>query len=139
MTVSIKNIDDLRSEISRLEFAKEEQSIALKQRFSSPSAIFSSVFSLFGGPSAVGGMKQDFLSMISRFVLPLVLNKTLFKGSNFIVKALVGLVSQKASGFISEDSVTGLFGKAKSLVGNLFNKKKPAKADPRIPPYSETY
>jgi len=43
--------------------------------------------------------------------LPLALNKTIFKNSNFLVKALVGLVSQKASHYISEDSVGSVWHK----------------------------
>ncbi|RYZ97442.1 MAG: hypothetical protein EOP47_21645 [Sphingobacteriaceae bacterium] len=139
-SITIHNIDDLRSEISRLEIAKDEQTAAIKKHFSSPSAIFGTVVSLFGGPSSIGAMKQDFLTMISRFVLPLVLNKTLFSGSNFLVKGLVGLVSQKAAGFISEDAVTGLWDKAKGLISKIgIGKKKSTEPDPRIPPLSETY
>lgn len=136
----IHNIDDLRSEIARLEIAKEEQSAAIKLRFSSPSAIFGTVVSLFGGPSNLNSIKGDFVGFISKLILPIVLNKTLFRGSNFLVKGLVGLVSQKAAGYISEDAVTGLWDKAKSLIGKIGigKKKKPAGPDPRIPPYSET-
>jgi len=67
--------------------------------------------------------KQDFLGLISRFVLPLALNKTLFKRSNFIVKTLVGILSQKASHYVSEDNVVGVWDKAKGLFNNLFKKK----------------
>ncbi|MEO6148931.1 MAG: hypothetical protein ABIN95_03705 [Mucilaginibacter sp.] len=136
--IIIQNIDDLRSEISRLEIAKDEQSAAIKKHFSSPSAIFGTIISLFGGPSSLGDLKQDFLTTISRFVLPIVLNKTLFSGSNFLVKGLVGLVSQKAAGLISEDAVTGIWDKAKALIGKISKKKKSEDTDPRIP-YSETY
>jgi hypothetical protein len=130
MDTPVKNILDLQSEIIRLEKTKQDQEMVLKQRFSSPSAILSSVRSIF--PKApegesTGGMgsllSPDLLSLVSRFVLPLALNKTLFKRSNFIVKTLVGLVSQKASTYISEDSVTSVWGRVKSLFG-----KKPGTA-----------
>jgi hypothetical protein len=123
---------DLKNEIYRLQGLEREKGMELKKRFSSPGAIFSTVISLFSGDGNddkdPGIFKQDFIGMISRFVLPLALNNTLFKKSNFIVKALVGLVSQKASGFISEDSVGGLWDKAKGLFGkvtHIFDKKKP--------------
>lgn len=127
----IYNSNDLRTEIARLENLEREKGAAIKQHFSSPGAIFSTVMSLFKGDSDEkdndGGIfKQDFVGLISRFVLPLALNKTLFRNSNFIVKALVGLVSQKASTFISEDSVTGVWDKAKGLFGKLFHKEKKA-------------
>ncbi|WP_342646711.1 hypothetical protein [Mucilaginibacter sp. CSA2-8R] len=128
MDIPVKNIDDLRSEIIRLEKHRQEQEMDLKKRFSSPSAIFASVRSIFpkapegeaGGNNNFGLstlLSPDIVSLISRFVLPIALNKTLFKRSNFIVKTLVGLVSQKASTYISEDSVTSVWGRVKSLFG----------------------
>lgn len=130
MDIPVKNIFDLQAEIIRLEKVKQEQEMVLKQRFSSPAAIFASVRSIF--PQSTGGeqgggtaslFSPDILSLVSRFVLPLALNKTLFKNSGFIVKTLVGLASQKASSYISEDSVTSVWGRVKSLFG-----KKPSTA-----------
>ena len=120
MDTPIKNASDLRSEIFRLKALEQEQSLVLKERFSSPSAIFASFFSMFPKSPTVDGAKsagffdQDFLGLISRFVLPLTLNKTIFKNSNFLIKALVGLLSQKASKYISEDSVVSIWDKMKS-------------------------
>jgi hypothetical protein len=133
----IYNHTDLKNEIYRLQGLEREKGAAIQQRFSSPGAIFSSLFSMFGkseaGADKDGGIfNQDFLGVISRFVIPFTLNKTLFRNSNFIIKALVGLVSQKASHFISEDSVESVWDKAKGLFGkavHLFDKdhkkKKP--------------
>jgi hypothetical protein len=132
MDIPVKNIFDLQSEIIRLEKSKQEQEMVLKQRFSSPSAIFSSIKSIFpkspegeaGNGGGIGSfLSPDILSLISRFVLPFALNKTIFKRSGFIVKTLVGLASQKASSYISEDSVTSVWGRVKSLFG-----KKPKTA-----------
>src|SRR3569833_2155924 len=115
MDKPINNSWELREEIIRLSALEKEQAIALKQRFNSPAAIFSSLYSLF--PKSAPGEKhtnlfnQDFISILSRFLLPLTLNKTLFRNSGFIVKALVGLVSQKASGYINEDSVVSVWDK----------------------------
>ncbi|RCH55479.1 hypothetical protein DJ568_06185 [Mucilaginibacter hurinus] len=135
----IKNIDDLRTEIARLEIAKQQQGEKLKLRFNSPSAIFGTISSAFGGPSSVGGLKQNFVGMISRVALPFVLNKTLFKKSNFIVKGLVGLVSQKAAGFIDEGTVTNVVDKAKALLAKIgIGKKNPAPDTDQRLPYSET-
>ncbi|MBC7400537.1 MAG: hypothetical protein H7289_11375 [Mucilaginibacter sp.] len=123
---------DLKNEIYRLKGLEREKGAVIRAHFSSPGAIFSTIFSLFKGDpndSKDGGIfKQDFLGVLSRFAIPFALNKTLFKNSNFIIKALVGLVSQKASHFISEDSVEGVWDKAKGLFGkvsHLFD--KPAK------------
>jgi len=143
MEIIIHNANDLKVEIARLKNLEVDQSVALKARFSSPSAIMSTAMSLFPKSPTVDGVKsagffsQDFLGLISRIALPLTLNKTLFKNSNFLVKTLVGVLSQKASHYISEDAVTGVWGKAKALF-NKFTKKKD---DDReiIPAYSKYY
>lgn len=142
MDLPIKNIDDLRMEIFRLQGLEQEQSVALVKRFSTPSALFSTLFSLFpksttaDGEKSAGFFHQDIVGLVSRFVLPLVLNKTIFKNSNFVVKTLVGILSQKASHFISEESLTGLWDKIKSL----FTSKSDDIPEHRaIPAFSETY
>lgn len=128
-TIPVKNIFDLQSEIIRLEKSRQAQEMVLKQRFNGPSAIFSTIRSAFPkAPEGEGGgigsfFSPDLISLVSRFVLPLALNKTLFRKSNFIIKTVVGLVSQKASTYISEDSVTSVWGRVKSLFG-----KKPSTA-----------
>ncbi|GGH22463.1 hypothetical protein [Mucilaginibacter phyllosphaerae] len=150
METPIRDIHELQMEIGRLKNLEAEQSVALKARFSGPAAIFSTAMSLFPGSATVDGVKsagffnQDFLGLISRFALPIALNKTLFRKSNFIVKTLVGILSQKASHYISEDNVSGVWGKAKGVINNLFKKKEkvtvkeplPAVVTPGdVPPY----
>jgi len=143
--IPIRNGRDLKTEIFRLEELSKQQGDTLKAHFSSPGAIFSTIFSMIFKPSesddekSGGVFSQDFLGLISRFVLPLALNKTIFRNSNFIIKALVGLVSQKASHYINEDSVGNVWHKIKSAfdehsggiidkVGSIFNGKKSKKA-----------
>ncbi len=149
MQLPIKNTTELRSEIYRLEGLEREQAVALKARFSSPGAVFSTVLSVFpkSGGNGVGNLTsklfhQDFIGLISRLVLPVALNRTLFKKSGFIVKTLVGILSQKASSYINEDSVSSIWDKVKDAfeenvahnptitgivdkVKNLFSSKKP--------------
>ncbi|GAA4101222.1 hypothetical protein [Mucilaginibacter panaciglaebae] len=133
---------DLKNEIYRLQELEREKSLELKARFDGPGAIFSTIISLFGRhdhPDDKGGgiFQQDFVGILSRFALPFALNKTLFKRSNFIIKALVGLVSQKASHYISEDSVESVWDKAKGLFGkaiHLFDKSD-KKKQPDIPSF----
>ncbi|TSD64550.1 hypothetical protein FFF34_011600 [Inquilinus sp. KBS0705] len=136
MDTPIRNIFELQTEIGRLKNLEAQQAIALKTRFAGPSAIFSTFMSLFpkspdtDGVKSAGLFQQDFLGLLSRFVLPITLNKTLFKHSNFIVKALVGILSQKASHYISEDAVGGLWSKVKGLVNNFTKKKDTEKPVP---------
>nr|WP_294792903.1 hypothetical protein [uncultured Mucilaginibacter sp.] len=130
MNTLIRNRSDLRTEIFRLQQAKLEKEITLKQHFSSPGAILSTVYGLITSSSKSDDKdepKQDWVGFISRFIIPLTLNKTLFRGSGFLMKALVGIASQKAANYVSTDTVTGIWDKAKGLVGGLFSKKpKPA-------------
>lgn len=134
MAFQIKSIHDLQDEIFRLKTVEDQQSVLLKARFSSPSAIFSSVLTLFPRSHDTDGIKNpglfhpDIINLISRFVIPLTLNKTIFKHSNFIVKTLVGLVSQKASNYVNEDSVSGVWGTVKGIF-EKFTKKKPTHTD----------
>ncbi len=126
--VLINNREDLRNEIFRLKGLEQQQGMAIKQRFNGPGALFSTILSLFWTGSdqesdkGDGIFHQDFLGLISRIVLPFTLNKTIFKHSNFLIKALVGLVSQKASHYISEDSVSNIWDKAKELFTNFIKK-----------------
>ena len=123
MEIAIKNPTDLHNEIIRLQILEQEQSALLKLRFKSPAAIFSTALTAFPKSSTVDGMRnsglfhQDFLGLASRFVLPFLLNKTIFKKSNFLIKALIGILSQKASGYISEDKVSSLWKRVRSMLG----------------------
>jgi hypothetical protein len=142
MDVSIKNINDLQDEIARIRVIEARQGEELAKRFSSPSAIFASIMSLLnsGNRNAdddhPGFFNQDFFGLLSRIVLPLTLNKTLFKRSNFLVKTLVGLVSQKASNYISGDAIHGLWDKVKSIALSVIKNKPetPSKGMPSVPP-----
>ena len=121
MGLPIKNSDDLKDEIARLKGLEQQQTDQLKQHFSSPGAIFSTLFNLFPKSADSKDEKnaslfnQDFIGLLSRIVLPIALNKTVFKNSGFIMKAIVGILSQKASHYINEDSVGDVWGKLKSV------------------------
>jgi len=129
----IRNRWDLKEEIVRLRELEKVQGHAIGERFSSPGAVFSTVYSLFpkrgdSGSDKSSILNQDFVSILSRFLIPLTLNKTIFKNSGFLIKTLVGLVSQKASGYVNEESVVGIWDKVKGLFA-----KKPDHAKSNYP------
>lgn len=132
----ISNVEELSAEIARLRIAREEQGKALAKRFNSPMTALATLYTIFprdpeaDAKNSIFG--QDFFGLLSRVLLPLTLNKTVFRNSNFLVKGLVGLLSQKASHFINEDTLMGLWDKAKSI----FSKEK-EQEDYGIPPESE--
>lgn len=122
----ITNVQDLKSEIYRLRHLDQEQQTALVSRFSSPSAVFSTALTLFSrsGHADSGAGHRDYVSLFSRYLIPLTLNKTIFRHSNFLVKLLVGLVSQQAAGQVTESAATNAFRKGKSILMKLFSKKR---------------
>ena len=144
MDSPIRNISDLRGEIYRLREVEQEQSIAIGQRFKNFSSTISTLGTLFPRSITPDGkttsfFDQDLVGLISRFVLPFTLNKTIFRNSGFIVKAIVGLVSQKASHFISEDTVVALWDKVKGIFNKKDKKGSDISDEKGIPPMSESY
>ena len=128
-SIDITTIEELKSEITRLRVLDYEQQMALQLRFRSPSAIFATVMTAFPkktgavASSATSFLHPDILRLISRVVIPFTLNKTLFRHSNFLVKMLVSLVSQKAAGLVSESATEGLMTKFKSLFKSKSSKQ----------------
>jgi len=135
--MAIHSISDLRAQIAYLKHQKQEQEIAIKERFSSPMAIFDTVFSSAKSSGITSALfnPDELIGLVSRFVLPLLLNKTIFRGSNFIVKTLVALVSQQASGLINKDTITSTWDNIRALIAKVSPKKKPANYS--MPPYGE--
>jgi hypothetical protein len=135
----INNIDDLRAEIALVKIQKKEQELAIKEHFSSPTAIFNTVFSGLTTPAVKKALfdPEELVALVSRLFLPFALNKTFFRNSNFLVKILVGLVSQQASGLINQNTVATVWDTIKSLIAKTTGKKKPV--DYGIPPDSESY
>lgn len=143
MALPIRNISDLQGEIGRLKETERAQSVAIGARFKTFSSTVATLRTLFpqnvtADGKTSGFFDQDLVGLISRFVLPFTLNKTVFRKSGFIVKALVGLVSQKASHFISEDSVLSVWDKVKHLFSKK-EKKENISEEKGIPPLSEAY
>ena len=135
--IAITNAQELQAEIQRLRAVQAEQKTALGLRFSSPAAIFASARSLFPkkeGSAAGGLLHPDIVNLVSRFAIPFTLNKTVFRHSNFLVKALVGLASQKAAGLVNEKSAESLLTKGKALFNQIIHKEKHAPEQARVEP-----
>lgn len=93
-------------------------------------------------PSAVFKVddKLNISSKLMSMALPILMNSTLFRGSGFLTKTLVGLATSKVGKTLDAEHLTGIFNSVKGLFGS---KKKKAKTaayiDYGIPPDSETY
>jgi hypothetical protein len=83
--------------------------------------------------------KLNISSKLMSFVLPVLMNSTLFRGSGFITKTLVGLATSKVGKTLDAEHLSAIF----NTVTGLFKKKKKEKSpgftDCGIPPDSETY
>lgn len=74
-------------------------------------------------------------------ILPFVMNSTLFRGSGFLTKTLVGLASNKVGKTLDAEHLSAIFNSVKSWFGGGKKKKEksPGYVDYGIPPDSETY
>lgn len=124
--LNITNEQDLKSEILRLRALDKEQEQELAARFRSPTAVFATARTLFPKPPHPAGNSghTDYAQLAARFLLPLTLNKTVFRHSNFLVKMLAGFASQKAAGLVTEQRAESAWEGARSFFGRLFQKKK---------------
>ena len=140
MANEIKNIDDLRYEIDQLKRLESIQREEIRERFNSPSAIISSIFSVFQRPATDGEKRNglfdgDIFQILSSLLLPFILNNTFFKQSSSIIKTLVGLVSQKAADYINKDLIANVWETIKKLVSgnkNLENIETIAGTEPNL-------
>jgi hypothetical protein len=72
-------------------------------------------------------------------ILPLFMNKTLFRGSGFLTKAIVGLASGKLGKSLDAEHLSAIFNSVKGWFGKKQEKKDKKFVDYGIPPDSETY
>ena len=86
--------------------------------------------------------KLNLSSSIMSMVLPFLMNTTLFKGSGFLTKTLVGLASNKIGKTLDAEHLSAIFNSIKSWFSSDKKKKEekmPRYVDYGIPPDSETY
>ncbi|ACU06425.1 hypothetical protein Phep_4234 [Pedobacter heparinus DSM 2366] len=85
--------------------------------------------------------KLNISSSLMSLVLPFVMNSTLFKGSGFLTKTLVGLASNKVGKTLDAEHLSAIFNSVKSWFSGSKNKKEKSQqyVDYGIPPDSETY
>ncbi|GAA3974344.1 hypothetical protein GCM10022246_28350 [Pedobacter ginsengiterrae] len=72
-------------------------------------------------------------------LLPMFMNKTLFRGAGFLTKAAVGLVSGKVGKSLDAEHISAIFNSVKGFFGKKKEKKDKKFVDYGIPPDSETF
>jgi len=84
--------------------------------------------------------KLNISSKLMSLLLPVLMNSTIFRGSGFITKTLVGLATSKVGKTLDAEHLTSIFSSVKGLFTSKKKKEKsPAFLDYGIPPDSETY
>lgn len=147
---NIRSLDDLQREIRRLKTDYKKQEADLTR----DTHIFLNQFSLGGMlkkyASPNGFLKLDekinLSSRVMTYLLPFLLNKTIFRGSGFLTKAIATLVSGKVGKSLDAETLSGAVNFVKSLFGGSGQNRKKNKrkeeltfADYGIPPDSETF
>ncbi|MFN0291362.1 hypothetical protein [Pedobacter helvus] len=137
---------ELHLEISRVKIDYQLKETRLKEDTKSYIKQFSplNLIKDFLNPQSLRKLdeKTNLSGSIMSLILPMFLNKTIFRSSGLITKALAALVSGKVGKSLDVESLTGLFSKAKSLFSSFTSKRKKADVnfvDYGIPPDSETY
>lgn len=140
----INNLQDLNVRLISLkvdykmqeEIIKDDVKIYLKQ------FTFGSLIKKYATPSAFLKVddKLNISSKLMSMALPILMNSTLFKGSGFITKALVGLATSKVGKTLDAEHISAIFNTVKGLfTGKKKKEKRPGFVDYGIPPDSEAY
>lgn len=84
--------------------------------------------------------KLNISSSVMSFLLPVLMNSTIFRGSGFITKTLVGLATSKVGKTLDAESLSSIFNTVKGIFSSKKKKQKAnAYIDYGIPPDSETF
>ncbi|TCD12854.1 hypothetical protein EZ449_02065 [Pedobacter frigidisoli] len=140
---NIRNLDDLQAAKLELKveytlkqdmlktdtktFFKQFTLGALIKRYATPSNLFKA------------DEKLNISGTAMSLLLPLFMNKTLFRGAGFLTKAAVGLVSGKVGKSLDAEHLSAIFNSVKGWFGKKREKKDKKFIDYGIPPDSETY
>ncbi len=141
---NIQNLEELQAQLYLLkttnrvkeEMLKDNVKLYIKQY------TISNLFKKYVTPANIfkADDKLNISSKLMSFVLPVLMNGTLFRGSGFMTKALVGLATSKVGKTLDAEHLASVF----SVVKGWF--KKPNKenqlkmhVDYGIPPDSETF
>lgn len=141
MRNKINNIEDLLSEISRVDALREEQEAYLKNQYDllkkkveQPFRIAGRIFDFVPGvgllKSATSAIrksetgKADWLTRSLQLIMPLVLNRTVLRNAGWFKKVAVALASETAVSQVNKSSVSA----AISGIANFIRPKNKKKA-----------
>lgn len=142
---NINNLEELHAMVCSLKAQHELKGDLLLQDTKSyfKQFTFGGLIKKYATPSAFLKIddKLNLSGSIMSMVLPFLMNSTLFRGSGFLTKTLVGLASNKVGKTLDVEHLSAIFNSVKSWFSG--SKKKvegaPQYVDYGIPPDSETY
>lgn len=147
----IKNLNDLRAEITRLNALAREQERYLGEQYrlfndkiAAPMRFVRSIADWIPGAGVARGLfagrkeGEDWVSRLLRIGLPVVLNRTFLRHSGLFKRALVTLLSSQAAGTLNKDRIAAIVSKLAAWI-RPSRRKHPKDVDYGIPPDSETY
>lgn len=140
----INNIQDLHRQMAVLKTEYLVREAALEKDARNYIRKFSPAYLIrkFLTPSNVlkADEKLNISGKVVSWILPLLMNSTIFRGSGMLTKAIVGIASNKIGKKIDADSIFSIVDTVKSwFAGSKLKKRKPAYVDYGIPPDSETF
>ncbi len=142
---NINNLDELHTMVCSLKAEHELKGDLLLNdtRDYFKQFTFAGLIKKYATPSAFLKIddKLNLSSSIMSMVLPFLVNSTLFKGSGFLTKTLVGLASNKVGKTLDAEHISAIFNSIKSWFSGAKKKgeNSPQYVDYGIPPDSETY
>lgn len=142
---NIRNLEELHATVASLkvEYTMQEDALLSDTKTYFRQFTLGGFIKKYATPSAFLKMddKLNLSSSLMSYILPFIMNTTLFRGSGFLTKTLVGLASNKVGKTLDAEHLSAIFNSIKSWFTG--SKKKKAKAteevDYGIPPDSETY
>ena len=154
MKAKIRNIDELRTEIIRLQEQRSEMEADMQIEVNKLVSKIKLPLMLFGKMSewatSLLGVKSkndeasdsgDWVSGIFKMGLPFLMNRFVFPKSGFLAKTVLGLITERAAGTINKDLLSSVISKIADTIKGAKRRKKdgPELDDYGIPPDSETY
>lgn len=143
MNRNIKSLAELNKEVRQLKTEIIVKETLLKRDAKTYVNSFSPINLFKGLVTSKNVVKAEHSANISgkimSYVLPFILNKTMFRGSGFFTKSIATLVSRRLGKSIDIDNVTGIINQITSFFNSKKEKKDVRFKDYGIPPDSETY
>nr|WP_294873779.1 hypothetical protein [uncultured Pedobacter sp.] len=142
---NIRNLEDLHATVASLkvEYKMQEDVLFNDTKVYFRQFTLGGFIKKYATPSAFLKMddKLNLSSSVMSYILPFIMNTTLFRGSGFLTKTLVGLASNKVGKTLDAEHLSAIFNSVKSwFTGSKKKKEKEgADVDYGIPPDSETY